>query len=309
MSKGSKIQRYNSLLSPFKNSGDKLINMTPKEAEEVKRYLDDDQKRVYEGPDAPDGVYSVTTILGARDDDKEGLKYWKRNNNGEGDNADWEDILHYKQNRGTLAHYTALNRFDHVFDEGPTMWTEDEQDSKAELNQMQEDDDYIYSLVKDRGYVNDWEGYLILRDNETFKLDDILQDDLDYVQEEFDKICRERGIKASTVEQVEAMFALPPNGESGHDGYGGQADLLYTDPETGEHVVADLKTSKRVYDKHKYQIAAYAQAAKEHPELNGEEVDRAEIIRISPDEEEVQVYEMTDFEKYWDEFSELTHNV
>lgn len=300
------LNRLTSFVESFKNKFFKLTNVDEHDAKEIKRHLDEDDKRVYEGGEAPDGVYSVTTILDEQDTPGKdnGIKYWKKANDGEGDNADWRHLLHYKTNRGTLAHYAAFNRFDHAFNHGDTMWTEDERESQAEIDERVNDDEYMYSVLKDKDYVSDWEGYLLLKENEDIDLQDILTQDIEYVQKEFDKLCREKGIKASNVEEVEAMFALPPGTD--HEGFGGQADMLYTDPVTGEHVVADLKTSKQVYDKHKYQIAAYRQAAMEDPTLNGDYIDRCEIIRINPENEEVQVYELDDPEEYWDEFAELT---
>jgi len=302
-----KLYRFISVVNQFKNRIEKLTNVNRKEAENIKRYLDEEENRVYEGPEAPEGVYSVTTILDrGSDDDKTGLKYWKKNNDGVGDNADWEDILHYKTNRGTLAHYAALNRFDHKFEKGDSMWTGDERSSQDAINDKSGNKDYVYSILKDKGYVKNREEYRILDNNEDVDLQEILTNDLEYVREEFDAICRDKSIKASTVEEVEAMFARPRNRETRHQGFGGQADLLYTCPKTGDHVVADIKTSKQIYQKHKYQVAAYAQAAKEDPELNGEYIDRCEIIRLNPDKEESEVYEIKEFQEYWEEFAEMT---
>ena len=303
------IQTFITFFDRFKNRVNKLFNMDDREAQKIKRWLDEDGDRLYKGPTTDTPVKSVTTVLDRQDNPGKdnGLKYWKKANNGVGDNPDWNHLLHYKTNRGTLAHYAAFHRFDHKFNHGDSMWTEDERESQTEIDQHNTDDDYMYSVLADKGWIDDREGYRILKNNEDISLQNVLTEDLNYVQEEFDKICRSQGIKASTVEEVEAMFALPPNPEAGHNGYGGQADLLYTDPETGEHVVADLKTSKRVYDKHKYQIAAYKKAAEEHPDLNGDRIDRGEIIRINPDKQESEVYTVTDFDEYWEEFAELTH--
>lgn len=275
------------------------------DAEAIKRYLDDEDNRIYEKP-GQEGVYSVTTILDKKNDDgkENALKYWRKNNNGQGDNADWEDLLHYKTNRGTLAHYAAFNRFDHAFEHGDSMWTEDEAESQAEIDSKHGDQDYLYSVMNDKDWINSREAFDDYREREDTTIQDVLTQDIRYVQEEFDKICREKNIKASNVVEVEAMFARPPNAE--HEGFGGQADLMYIDEETGEHVVADLKTSKRIYDKHKIQAAAYGQAAKEDPELNGDYIDRCEIIRICPDTKESEVYVVDNHRELWDEFAELT---
>jgi len=137
-------------------------------------------------------------------------------------------------------------------------------------------------------------------------LDDILYQDLDYFKEGFADIMLDKGVTPEDVESVEHMFALPENEVSGHKGFGGQADMIYEDPATGEHVVVDLKTSKNIYDKHKYQVAAYAQAAMESPDMNGDYIDRAEVWRIFPDDKEKEVYELEDHTEYWREFAELT---
>lgn len=311
----TKIQIFNSIIHHFKNTVKKIFSVEPEEADKIKRWLDEDDRRIYENTSTGDQAYSVTTILDGPDPEpgdepvKDGIYYWKKNNDGQGDNADWEDILHYKTNRGTLAHYRAFNRFDHAFEEADSMWTEDEQSSLEEINSKENHSSYLYSIVKDKGFVEDLEGYNILKNNEDIDIHKLMQKDLEYVEREFDKICRDKHIKASNVEQVEAMFVMPENEE--HAGFGGQADLLYTDPNTGEHVVADLKTSKQVYDKHKLQIAAYSYAAEHHPELNGHTVDRGEIIRINPDTEEVEVYtvEQDELEEYWGEFAEKTQEL
>ena len=319
MSRGlnQKIHNFISFLDRFKNTAQKLITMNQRDAEKIQRWLDEDGKRIYENQGTGDQAYSVTTILdGPKTEEKPvsektqaemtGIDYWKKNNDGIGDNADWEDILHYKTNRGTLAHYRAFNRFDHAFMEADSMWTEDEQSSLDNIQDKKDNDNYIYSIVKDKDFVNDRDAYEILKENEDYDLNDIMKNDLEYVEEEFDKICRDKHIKASNVEQVEAMFVMPGNDE--HAGFGGQADLLYKDPNTGDHVVADLKTSKRIYDKHKQQIAAYAYAAEKHPKLNGHTVDRGEIIRINPDSKETEVYtvEQDELEQYWEEFADKT---
>jgi len=58
-------------------------------------------------------------------------------------------------------------------------------------------------------------------------------------------------------------------------GYAGQFDLLYLDS-SGDVVLADLKTSKAVYDKYKIQLTAYKHAI-------NLDIDRLEVIRIHPD--------------------------
>lgn len=70
---------------------------------------------------------SVTTVLNEIPEPY-GLKIWKQNNDGKGDNDDWRDILQYKANRGTLIHYNILKDFT---DE--EMFSENEETSTEEL--------------------------------------------------------------------------------------------------------------------------------------------------------------------------------
>jgi len=261
--------------------------------EEISRYLDEKDRRHYQ--QNGDDVYSVTTVLDKLEGEKWYLKKWKENNDGQGDNPYWKHILEYKQNRGTMAHYAALSRF------REDLWSGDESSSLGEVYDRIDDPAFLYSIAADRAWVNTTDQFEILQNRENIGLDEIFYQDMDYFVEEFDKICREKGINSNTVENVEEMFVVPPNGE--HNGYGGQVDLVYRDPITGGKVVADLKTSKNVYDKHKYQGAAYATALEK---LEGEEVERAEIIRINPDQKEVEVQSFTDFDQYWSEFAETT---
>lgn len=271
---------------------------------EIERYLDDEDRRHYQqnGTD----VYSVTTVLDQLEDEEKdnALHYWRKNNDGEGDNPDWQHILSYKQDRGTLAHHAAMADHYEAINDGETLWSGDETQSLYRVMDNTGDPCFLYSILADRAWVSDQEGYEVLQENEDIDLADVLMQDLDYFTTEYDKMAEERGINPDSIEAVEEMFVVPPNHE--HDGFGGQADLVYTDPENGDVVVADLKTSSAVRDKHKYQAAAYAVAVEKTDNLSFDEVDRAEIIRIYPDEEESEVYEFTDFEQYWSEFAETT---
>jgi len=74
-------------------------------------------------------------------------------------------------------------------------------------------------------------------------------------------------------------------------------------------VVADIKTSKRVYPKHKKQLAAYAYAAEHHPDMDLWPVDRGEIYRVNPDKQEAEVVRVDDLEQYWDEFARMSRNM
>lgn len=261
---------------------------------EITRYQDDDGKRHY----VSNGVdcLSVTTVLGELDESKKGLDWWKRQNNGKGDNADWRHLFWYKTYRGTLCHYQALVKFNDVFD-GDTMWGEGEAEAMQELmaadkNERQYDgddgtavlstpEDVKYSVLKDHGYVRDWYDYHNKYESHT--LMDIHREDVAYFVDAFDEICEKLGITEESVIRVE-QFML--NDEVG---YGGQCDLLYEDPD-GKVVVADLKTSSGLRQKHRLQSVAYAKAVEQDDTIDVDEVDRVEVIRIHPDTETWEVH-------------------
>ena len=274
---------------------------------DINRFLDDDEKRRYtKDPDVE--VFSVTTILDEKDggEEPEGIKRWKQKNNGVGDAAFWKHILEYKQNRGTFAHYAALEQLEEHHPHSDELWSGDEESSLNAVMDRVGDDEFMYSIMKDRGWVESQDAFEDYRDMEDNDLSDVFYQDIDYFKEGFAEIMLDKAVTPDHVESVEHMFALPENEESGHKGFGGQADMIYEDPATGEHVVVDLKTSKSIYDKHKYQVAAYAQAAMESPDMNGDYIDRAEVWRINPDNKEKEVYELEDHTEYWDEFAALT---
>lgn len=268
---------------------------------EIKRYLDGDEKRHYEKNDT--NVFSVTTIL--EEDEEPGyITGWKRKNNGKGDNADWQHILEYKQNRGTMAHYAALSQLEQHHPHSDTLWSGDEEESLNKVMDRTGDKEFLYSILKDRDMVETREAYQPVKDE--IELSEVFYKDLEFFKESFAETMLNKGVTPEDVESVEHMFALPENPETGHEGYGGQADMIYEDPYNGDHVVVDLKTSKDVYDEHKKQAAAYAHAAKESPDMNGNYIDRAEIWRFNPDQEEKEVYKLEDHTEYWDDFAQLT---
>lgn len=285
-----------SFLEPSRENDDDL--------EMVERYLDDDGDRHYteDGED----VYSVTTILDKTSGRNYGLEKWREKNDGAGDNAYWMDLLAYKRNFGTLAHNAVLAPLEHP-DDPEKAWTSDEAESLKEIDSLARSNSVLYSLFKDRGWVSNQEAFGQYLDMRSDRLHDVFEKDMDYVQNKFEEIADERGINKDTVTGVEEMFVVPDHDDM--NGYGGQVDLLYEDPETGEHVVADLKTSKKVRKKHRLQVAAYAYAASNHPDLNGEEVDRCEIIRVSPEQQDYEVKTVDDWEKYFDDFAYKTRDV
>lgn len=160
---------------------------------------------------------SVSTVLDMRET-PEALKRWK-------DRTDnYEEIMKYKQDRGTLAHAECLEEIiptdpetgERVFE----IWGDDEDESVADL--------------KANG---DWERF---------------QDDLDWVKEAWEMI--KLVTNFDTVLDVETFVA------NTDIGYAGQFDLLYQDEEANETVLADIKTSKGCYEKHLIQLAAYSMA-------------------------------------------------
>jgi len=274
------------------------------EIQDIKRYLDEEDRRHYQ--QNGDDVYSVTTILDELEEgENEGLKWWKKHNDGKGDNANWEHLLEYKKNRGTLAHHAAMaNQYEEI-NHGEKLWSSDETDSLYELMDREGDQRFLYSIMHDKEWVSTREGFEnILQEKENIQVTDLIGEDLEYFTNEYDKICREKGINTDTIEAIEEMFIVPENNQ--HNGYGGQVDIVYRDPLTGEAVVADLKTSSAVRDKHKYQAAAYAKAVENTDNLPIEKVGRAEIIRIHPDSRESEIYEFSDFDQYYNEFAETS---
>lgn len=120
---------------------------------------------------------SVSTVLDEMPE-PDGIKYWKKNNDGTGDTTHWRDILQYKSNRGTLVHYHLLNEF-----EDGDMFSVDEQDSVEELK-----------------LEGDWERY---------------RTDLTYAEEAWEDIKRIRGINEESVLDVECFVTNTGVGYAG----------------------------------------------------------------------------------------------
>ncbi len=163
---------------------------------------------------------------------------------------DPEAVLAYKQDFGTIAHAELLQN---VIDEYPsgtdeTLWGKDEDASRAGL--------------KERG---EWKR---------------CQDDL-AVLDSMWTLCKEV-MPIGYIHDVET-FVIETD-----IGYGGQFDLLYEDTDSGETVLADLKTSKGVYEKHLMQLSAYRMAVP----IN---VDRMEVIRLNPEREDWRVFPDTEW--------------
>jgi len=269
---------------------------------DVERFLDGEGDRVYEREPGVE-VYSVTTILDRATEEPEAVKHWRENNDGRGDNADWRDIIEYKQDRGTFAHYAALSNLEDMHPHGD-MWSDDEASSLENVMSQTGNFSFVYSIMKDREEVETMGEFSQGWVDDEYDLENIFYDDIEYFEDTFKDHLLTQGIKPEHVESVEHMFAIPEGGD--HNGFGGQADLLYTDPNSGEHVVADLKTSSGIYDEHRHQVSAYAQAALESPDMNGDYIDRAEIWRIDPDSREKEIEVLDDHKDYWEEFASMT---
>jgi len=116
-----------------------------------------------------------------------------------------------------------------------------------------------------------------------------------WARQAFDNIAKRRGINQDSVLNVECFV------ENTDIGYAGQFDLLYID-EDGDVVLSDLKTSARVYDKHKMQLTAYKNAVP----LT---IDKLEVIRLHPDSETSEVSHDADWledpDELYQEFKEL----
>lgn len=110
---------------------------------------------------------SVSTVLDEMPT-PEGIKYWKKKNDGKGDTKHWRTILQYKGNRGTLIHYNLLNEF---ADED--MYSVDEENSADELK-----------------VEGDWHRY---------------KEDTVYAEDAWEDIKRVRGIKKENVLNVECF--------------------------------------------------------------------------------------------------------
>lgn len=236
-------------------------------------------------------VPSVTTILNLLEEDTTGLERWKAKNDGTDDSPHHEHIYWYSAPRGTLAHYQALKKFEDSFDHDDEMWGEEEADSmKMVMNGPEEGEfedasndleDITYSILKNKDIVSSREEYQHLFKGNT-RLVDVLHEDLEYFVDAFGDICDELGVTEDSVIRVERMMVHRD------ERFGGQADLLYEDP-NGDVVLADLKTSSSLRQKHRIQSVAYKHAV-EASEWGPDTVDRIEVWRIHPDTESWQVH-------------------
>lgn len=253
----------------------------------IRRYQQDDGLRVYVDDNSGRKGLSVTTYLSRLEEDTTALDYWKDNNDGDGDAADWEELLKYSQDRGTLCHAAALSE---VSDE--EIWTDDEQDSLEDIRSAGAE--RHYSVLKNKGKCYSWDEYNMLHADGD--LEDVYFVDEAYFMGVFLEYCHQLGINEDTIVCTEEYIL---HYDTEYDSvFGGQLDLLYYDEETDEHVLADLKTSSGLYHDKKLQVAAYAKAAEAAPHIPVDTVDRVEVIRISADKDHYDVHsnvERSDF--------------
>jgi len=124
---------------------------------------------------------------------------------------------------------------------------------------------------------------------------DRYEDENIYAESAWQEIKEIRGITEENVLDVECFVT------NEGIGYAGQFDLLYIDTD-GNLVLSDLKTSKRVYDKHQLQLVAYENAL-------SLDIDRLEVVRIHPDSESWEISHDSDWSKnrneLWGEFVTL----
>jgi len=229
----------------------------------LERYTFDDDGRLYTNHDDL-WLPSVSTVLGVRDTPPGLQKYLDTTSQSEQDQKTF-----YTQNRGTLIHWHLLSQVDDV------PWTDDEQTSKECLKGKREHEE--------TGLTGDYETW------------QRFENDREWAEGAWSLIRRIYGINPESVIGAELFV------RNEQVGYAGQFDLLYTDY-SGDVVLADLKTSKRVYDKHLLQCVAYKHAV-------DIAVDRMEVIRINPDSETWVVSRsdewIEDEPDLWDEFVDL----
>lgn len=288
-------------------------------SQDITRREDDSGLRWY--TDGNNRAMSVTTVLGFLDEDTTGLEYWKRNNQANGDDFHWSHIFWYSAPRGTLCHYHALNQF---ADE--ELWGKEERESLRQVTEgpqpssasdcefhdtytdecyscmegaldegaSYDESDVVYSILKNQEVVDTREQFADLLENTS--LSDVALRDLSWFTDTFEDVRQDLGITSQETDQssnaktgkedsviaVENFLLDSPNN------YAGQCDLLYEDP-SGNVVMADLKTSSGLRQKHVLQAVAYGKAVERTDGLP-DTVDRHEIIRLHPDTKTYQVH-------------------
>lgn len=230
---------------------------------QLERYTFDEDGRIYTDHDDL-WLPSVSTVLDVRPKAPALKKYLKNTSESEK-----KQKTFYTQNRGTLIHYACLSQL--VEEE---FWSDDEESSEQCLRGSQ-----VHGPSGLTGDYETWQRY---------------KSDRDWALDAWDLIQDIYGITPEQTLDVE-LFVMNTD-----VGYAGQFDLLYADG--SDVVLADIKTSKRVYDKHLIQLSAYAQAV-------DIAVDRMEVVRMNPDGETWEVSRsdewIEDRDELYDEFCDL----
>jgi hypothetical protein len=172
----------------------------------------------------------------------------------------------YTQNRGTLIHYELLSQLVDT-----EYWSDDEAHSEDCLKGRR--------VHEETGLTGDYETW--------------------------QRFTRDREWSLAVWEQIRRIYNIHPENVLDVElyvmntdvGYAGQFDLLYADGT--DVVLADIKTSKRVYEKHLLQAASYAKAV-------DIAVDRLEVIKVNPDSERWVISQESDWKRSRDDlFSEF----
>ncbi len=233
-------------------------------------FRDGTEGRVYVADDG--SVYpSVSTVVSARAADTTGLDRWKATHDGSAGRADWRELLRFKSAVGTLAHETVLAPL-----ADRDLWGAEESAASAALRAL--------------GSVDHPDALAAWLAEEADGADAAA------IGEQAVAWCRDNAdaVRSDLVSPVGVERFLIDDDR----GYAGQVDLVYeTDRPGADRAVCDLKTSKRVYHKHRLQAEAYAAA------LDGP-VDLLKIARIDPYERSTEAsyhYQWLDPANRWDD--------
>lgn len=229
---------------------------------------DGDKRRVYvDTVDETMGL-SVSEINEFRDDPekKAALENWRDVFDGSAEYAKphWKEQGLYKRKRGTLAHYVLLSQLDDIDK------TDEERDAETTLKEWAErrpattEDD-----VPDVDYPHRYDGAQAWSR---------CMREINWAVNTFEDVAAEYNITPATTIDVEQYVV----NESPL--YGGQFDLLY---DSGETTLCDLKFSSGIRYGNKLQLAAYRNALLDD-ERFPDEIPRVQIIRLYPDDREVE---------------------
>lgn len=280
---------------------------------------DGDTGRIYYD-DASNVYASVTTILDRREnpDKAAALAYWREDNDGKNGNPYYQHIGAYSRWRGTLVHWYLIHAVDSSLSP-----TDEEHDAIDAIEAKEDSYEFVRSIALNHDYTFidkvDWLNRYDNNDRPDPKLiTDILWKDMSWCYERFASLLPKLGLAKQTFDEshyntltthykmaarqscvIETETYLMNH----EDRYAGQCDLLY-ETYDGTTVLADIKTSKRVYWSHKRQLAAYARAIERDQDIDCDTVDEYCVIRLSPDHRDTEC----SFSSEWDESHEQLYN-